>query len=112
MKSLSLFVILLGLWLLMSGHYSLLIISLGVISCAFCVYVAKRAKLIDNEGLPLYFFPRIFNYLIWLFKEIFISNMNTAKVIISGKIEPETFTVKASQSVSYTHLTLPTKRIV
>jgi multisubunit Na+/H+ antiporter MnhF subunit len=89
----------------MSGHYSLLIISLGVISCAFCVYVAKRAKLIDNEGLPLYFFPRIFNYLIWLFKEIFISNINTAKVIISGKIEPETFTVKASQSTDVARVT-------
>jgi multicomponent Na+:H+ antiporter subunit E len=32
-----------------------------------------------------------------LFKEIFVSNLNTAKAIISGKIEPETFTVKASQ---------------
>ena len=105
MKSLSLFLVLLGLWLLMSGHYSLLIISLGVISCAFCVYVTKRAKLIDNEGLPLYFFPRIFNYLIWLFKEIFISNINTAKVIISGKIEPETFTVKASQSTDVARVT-------
>ena len=81
----------------MSGHYSFLITSLGVLSCAFCVYVARRAKLIDKEGLPLFFFPRLFNYLIWLFKEIFISNLNTAKVIISGKIEPETFTVKASQ---------------
>jgi multicomponent Na+:H+ antiporter subunit E len=56
MKSFWLFVILLGLWLLMSGHYSVLITSLGVISCTFCVYLARRAKLIDNEGLPLFFF--------------------------------------------------------
>jgi multicomponent Na+:H+ antiporter subunit E len=81
----------------MSGHYSILIISLGVLSCAFCVYVAKRAEIIDDEGLPLFIFPRLFNYLVWLFKEIFVSNLNTAKAIISGKIEPETFTVKASQ---------------
>ena len=81
----------------MSGHYSVLIISLGVLSCAFCVYVAKRAEIIDDEGLPLFFFPRLFNYLVWLFKEIFVSNLNIAKAIISGKIEPETFTVKASQ---------------
>ena len=81
----------------MSGHYSILIISLGVLSCAFCVYVAKRAEIIDDEGLPLFFFPRLFNYLVWLFKEIFVSNLNTAKAIISGKIEPETFTLKASQ---------------
>ena len=97
MKSLILFLILLSLWLLMSGHYSILIISLGIISCIFCVYVAKRAKLIDDEGLPIFFIPRLSNYLIWLFKEILISNLNTAKVIINGKVEPETFTVKVSQ---------------
>ena len=97
MKSLILFLILLCLWLLMSGHYSILIITLGIISCAFCVYLAKRGNLIDDEGLPIFFIPRLSNYLIWLFKEILKSNLNTAKVIINGKVEPETFTVKASQ---------------
>ncbi len=97
MKSLILFLILLCLWLLMSGYYSMLLISLGIISCAFCVYIAKRGKLIDDEGLPIFFMPRLLNYLIWLFKEILMSNLATAKVIINGKVEPETFTVKASQ---------------
>ena len=97
MKSFILFFILLSLWLLMSGHYNVLIVSLGIISCAFCVYVAKRGNLIDDEGLPIFFIPRLSNYLIWLFKEILKSNLNTAKVIINGKVEPETFTVKASQ---------------
>ena len=97
MKSLILFFILLSLWLLMSGYYSILLISLGIISCAFCVYVANRGKLIDDEGLPIFFIPRLLNYLIWLFKEILKSNLSTAKVIINGNVEPETFTVKASQ---------------
>ena len=97
MKSLILFCILLCLWLLMSGYYSILLISLGIISCAFCVYVANRGKLIDDEGLPIFFIPRLLNYLIWLFKEILKSNLSTAKVIINGNFEPETFTVKASQ---------------
>ena len=97
MKSLVLFFILFSLWLLMSGHYSVLIVSLGIISCAFCVYVAKRGKLIDDEGLPTFFIPRLLNYLMWLFKEILKSNLITAKVIINGKVEPEIFTVKSSQ---------------
>ena len=97
MKSFILFFILFSLWLLMSGHYNVLIVSLGIISCAFCVYVAKRGKLIDDEGLPTFFMPRLLNYLIWLFKEILKSNLSTAKVIINGKVEPETFTVKTSQ---------------
>ena len=81
----------------MSGHYNFLIVGLGIISCVFCVYVAKRGKLIDDEGLPIFFIPRLLNYLIWLFKEILKSNLSTAKVIINGKVEPETFTVKTSQ---------------
>jgi len=97
MKSISLFIILLILWLLMSGHYTFLITTLGVLSCIFCVYLAKRAKLIDDEGLPLIFFPRLTNYLLWLFREIVNSNISTAKAIITGKIDPEIFTVKVLQ---------------
>ena len=97
MKSLILFFILFSLWLLMSGHYNFLIVGLGIISCVFCVYVAKRGKLIDDEGLPIFFIPRLLNYLIWLFKEILKSNLSTAKVIINGQVEPEIFTVKTSQ---------------
>ena len=105
MKSFFLFVILLSLWLLMSGHYTFLIISLGVISCFFCVYLAKRAKLIDDEGLPLFFLPRLLNYLLWLFKEIFNSNIGTAKAIITGNINPEIFIVKSSQNTDVAKVT-------
>ena len=105
MKSFILFFILFSLWLLMSGHYNVLIVSLGIISCAFCVYVAKRGKLIDDEGLPIFFMPRLLNYLIWLFKEILKSNLSTAKVIIKGNVEPETFTVKASQVTDVARVT-------
>ena len=105
MKSFFLFFILLSLWLLMSGHYSFLIISLGVISCVFCVYLAKRANLIDDEGLPLFFLPRLINYLLWLFKEIFNSNIGTAKAIITGNINPEIFIVKSSQNTDVAKVT-------
>ena len=105
MKPLILFVILVCLWLLMSGHYTFLIISLGILSCAFCVYLANRAKLIDDEGLPLFFLPKLLGYLIWLFKEILISNLNTAKAIVSNNIKPETFTVKASQTTDVARVT-------
>ena len=105
MKSFLLFVILLSLWLLMSGHYTFLIISLGVISCLFCVYLTKRANLIDDEGLPLFFLPRLLNYLLWLFKEIFNSNIGTAKAIITGDINPEIFIVTSSQKTDVAKVT-------
>ena len=39
-------------------------------------------------------------YTIWLIKEIFISNITTAKVILSKSEEPELFSVKATQKTN------------
>ena len=81
----------------MSGHYTVLITSLGVISCLLCVYLTIKGNFLDNETIPIYFFPRLIQYTIWLIKEIFISNITTAKVILSKSEEPELFSVNATQ---------------
>ena len=97
LRSVLLFFILLLVWLLLSGHYTFLIISLGIVSCLFCVYLTRRANILDNELLPVTFFPRIFQYIIWLIKEIIVSNIITAKVILTSSENPEIFVVKCSQ---------------
>tara|TARA_B100000579_G_scaffold428663_1_gene439189 strand:- start:1052 stop:1522 length:471 start_codon:yes stop_codon:yes gene_type:complete len=97
LRSVLLFFILLLVWLLLSGHYTFLIISLGVISCFFCVYLTRRANILDNELLPVTFFPRIIQYIIWLIKEIIVSNISTAKVILTNSENPEIFIVKCTQ---------------
>ena len=99
-KSIALFLFLLGFWLLMSGHYTGLITSLGVISCLLCVYLTIKGNFLDNETIPIYFFPRLIQYTIWLIKEIFVSNITTAKVILSKSEEPELFSVKATQETN------------
>ena len=99
-KSITLFIILFGFWLLMSGYYTPLILSLGVISCLLCVYLTIKGKLLDNETLPIYFFPRLIQYTLWLIKEILKSNIQTAKVIIMKSEEPELFSVKATQKTN------------
>ena len=96
-KSVTLFIILFGFWLLMSGYYTPLILSLGVLSCLLCVYLTIKGKFLDNETLPIYFFPRLIQYTLWLIKEILKSNITTAKVIIMKSEEPELFSVKATQ---------------
>ena len=96
-KSITLFIVLFGFWLLMSGYYTPLILSLGVISCLLCVYLTIKGKFLDNETLPIYFFPRLIQYTLWLIKEILKSNIQTAKVIIMKSEEPELFSVKATQ---------------
>ena len=99
-KSLTLFIVLFGFWLLMSGYYTPLILSLGVISCLLCVYLTIKGKFLDNETLPIYFFPRLIQYTLWLIKEILKSNIQTAKVIIMKSEEPELFSVKATQKTN------------
>ena len=99
-KSVTLFIILFGFWLLMSGYYTPLILSLGVISCLLCVYLTIKGKFLDNETLPIYFFPRLIQYTLWLIKEILKSNIQTAKVIIMKSEEPELFSVKATQKTN------------
>ncbi len=99
-KSVTLFIVLFGFWLLMSGYYTPLILSLGVVSFLLCVYLTIKGKFLDNETLPIYFFPRLIQYTLWLIKEILKSNIQTAKVIIMKSEEPELFSVKASQKTN------------
>ena len=99
-KSITLFIVLFGFWLLMSGYYTPLILSLGVISCLLCVYLTIKGKFLDNETLPIYFFPRLIQYTLWLIKEILKSNIQTAKVIIMKSEEPELFSVKSTQKTN------------
>ena len=84
----------------MSGHYTILITSLGVLSCLLCVYLTIKGKFLDNETIPVYFFPRLIQYTLWLIKEIFVSNIATAKVILTKTEDPELFTVKSSQKTN------------
>ena len=99
-KSITLFIVLFGFWLLMSGYFTPLILSLGVISCLLCVYLTIKGEFLDNETLPIYFFPRLIQYTLWLIKEILKSNIQTAKVIIMKSEEPELFSVKATQKTN------------
>ena len=100
MRAVLLFLVLMACWLLMSGYYNGLLISLGVISVVFCVWLSHAVNAIDDEGLPLHICARLPAYLIWLFCEIIKSNYATAKLILRGRIDPEIFTVTATQKTS------------
>ena len=81
-----LWVVLFGVWLLLSGHYTPLLISFGVGSCALSVYIAVRMDVADHEGVPLDWVGRFVLYLPWLMKEILVANVNVAKVILNPQL--------------------------
>ena len=86
-------------WLANSGHYTTLMLSLGVISIALVVYIAHRMDVVDHEAQPIQFTLNIPGYYTWLAKEIFIANLVVVKHIWLGNksISPGFVTITASQ---------------
>lgn len=75
--------ILFAFWLSISGHYTPLVTSLGVLSCALVVWIAVRMDVVDQEGFPVHLGGRALVYIPWLLKEIFVANVRVAKIILS-----------------------------
>ena len=82
--------ILFGFWLLLSGHYTPLLLSFGVGSSVLVVYLSMRMDVVDREGVPLHLGGRVWMYVPWLLKEILVANVAVAKIILSPnmKISP------------------------
>jgi len=89
-----------GFWVLLSGYWLVLIVSLGIASIILCVYIAHRMDVIDHEGHPVHLTFRGLVYFPWLVKEIVMSNIAVAKAILGGPsaVRPQVLRVKANQS--------------
>jgi multicomponent Na+:H+ antiporter subunit E len=100
MRFLILFTTLMAGWLLLSGIYNGLLIGFGIASCLLCTWLSLRIGATDREGLPMHLFERLPAYLVWLIGEIISSNTATAKIILRGTSDPETFEVPANQTTA------------
>ena len=98
--SLSLGAVLFTVWLTLSGHYTVLITSLGILSCAVVVSIMQRMDLIDHEGHPIHITWGAFTYIPWLIVEIIKSNLDVLRIILSPTLSatPTLVRVKASQT--------------
>jgi len=96
---LKLFVILAVFWLLNSGIFSGLILSLGFASICLVVWLSYKMSVLDRESLPFYLGPKLIVYLLWLIKEIVISNVAVLKQIwgIGPPVTAGFRTIKISQ---------------
>lgn len=94
-----LFVGLIIIWLLWSGHYTPLLISLGVMSSALVVALSLRMKVVDEEGVLIDIALRLPFFLIWLLREIVKANIDVALRILNPRlpISPRMIRVKADQ---------------
>ena len=90
-----------GLWLLLSGHYTGLLLSLGFISALGVSLIAARMGVLDREGLPLDILLRLPRVTLWLVWEILKSNWGVVKVILNPSLaKPQLVNVKATQKTA------------
>ena len=97
--SVSLALVLFGLWLLLSGFFEPLLITLGAISAVVVVLLAHRMDVIDHEGHPIHLTWRALLFWPWLAGEIVKANLDVARRVLDPKlpISPTLVRVKASQ---------------
>ncbi len=99
-RILALFAALACLWLLLSGIFTPLLIGFGMLSSVLVTYLAVRMELIDRESfLTRINVLRLVRYLLWLAREIVLSNLDVSKRILRGRstISPTVIRVRSSQ---------------
>lgn len=75
-----------GVWLAMSGHYTPLLLSLGLVSVIGVALLARWMRLVDREGAPFQILAGLVPYIPWLVVEVFKSNIAVARVILSPRL--------------------------
>jgi len=98
--SVALFLLLMAVWLLNSGHYTRLIMSFGVASCLLVVWLSRRMGIVDEEGMPFHLLHRLPMYLPWIAKEVVKSNLDVARRILAlGRpdVSPRLFEASTTQ---------------
>ncbi len=88
-----------GFWLVLSGHYTPLLIGLGAASSIAVVAFASRLRIVDGEGFPVRLLPGMATYWPWLLGQIMKSAVGVARLIIDPRlpITPTWARVTASQ---------------
>lgn len=84
-RILGLAVLLAGFWLVLSGHYTGVLLTLGAGSVALAVWVVHRMGVVDRESLPVHLLPRLLRYLPWLVAEVLRSSLRVTRQVWSPR---------------------------
>ena len=97
--TLSVFVLLVFIWVANSGFFTPLLLSLGLLSIVFVVWLAHRMDVVDDESHPSHMTFRLPGYYWWLLVKIVQANIDVVRHIWRPKlaISPGTAVLHASQ---------------
>jgi multicomponent Na+:H+ antiporter subunit E len=83
--------------LLWSGLFKPLLIGLGVVSCLLVLVLSQRMGVFSKDVFSLHLIWRLLPFWGWLGKELFIANLQVARVVLSRhmKISPTVIRLQA-----------------
>lgn len=88
------------LWLALSGHFTPLLMSIGLVCVFFCVWISARMGVFDAEVHPAQFhvLPCLL-YVVWLAREVVLSAVDVSKRVLDPQlpISPRAVTLPLSQ---------------
>ncbi|MEM7396896.1 MAG: Na+/H+ antiporter subunit E [Verrucomicrobiota bacterium] len=92
-------VILFALWLVLSGHYTKLLIGLGLLTSFLLARMGSKFGVLDPSQHSVRLFARTLTYIPWLVKEIVKSNIEVTRQIwqFPLHLKPRVFWTKANQ---------------
>jgi multicomponent Na+:H+ antiporter subunit E len=82
LKSLSFAFLLFGLWVLLSGHFDPLLLSLGVASVLLTLFLALRMDVVDHESHPIHISGKLLRFQAFLIREILMANLDVLRHIL------------------------------
>jgi len=88
------------IWLLLSGHYTFMLLGLGIASVLLVIVISIRMDVIDRKRYVFYLnFIAMAKYLVWLLIEVVKANIDVCLRIIkpSMPITPTVTTIKSGQ---------------
>ena len=86
MHAIGLFVVLFGAWILLSGHFSVLLLASGAVCSGLTVALANRMNLLEKRtGITIAFW-RLPIFWFWLGVQILLCSITVSRKILSPKI--------------------------
>ena len=82
--------LLLGLfWLMLSGHYTPLLLAFGAVSVGLVVWLAQRMDVVDHESVPVHLTRQAATFWPWLLVEIVKSNIDVVRRVLDPRLPIE-----------------------
>ena len=74
-------------WLSLSGYFTPLLLTFGVISVAATLYLVFRMRIVDGETAPYASVPATLSYFGWLFREIIKANVQVVAAVMKPSLD-------------------------